>query len=128
MAGMDMSAREFGDLFNAVSNWGRWDDDGRRGALNHLTPAHTAAAARLVRSGITITLSQPLRTQASIDVPEPADHHMTMLTDVDIGSGSVRFAKDYVGLDYHNDGHSHIDAFSHVAFAARSSTGSRTAR
>ena len=64
MAGMDMSAREFGDLFNAVSNWGRWDDDGRRGALNHLTPAHTAAAARLVQSGITITLSQPLRTQA----------------------------------------------------------------
>ena len=30
-------------------------------------------------------------------MPEPADHHMTMLTDVDIGSGSVRFAKDYVG-------------------------------
>ena len=116
MAGMDMSAREFGDLFNAVSNWGRWEDDGRRGALNHLTPAHTAAAARLAQSGITITLSQPLRTQARIDVPEPADHHMTMLPDVDIGSGSVRFAKDYVGLDYHNDGHSHIDAFSHVAF------------
>ena len=49
-------------------------------------------------------------------MPEPADHHMTMLTDVDIGSGSLRFAKDYVGVDYHNDGHSHIDAFSHVAF------------
>ena len=46
----------------------------------------------------------------------PADHHMTMLTDVDIGSGSVRFAKDYVGADYHNDGHTHIDAFCHVAF------------
>ena len=41
---------------------------------------------------------------------------MTMLPDVDIGSGSVRFAKDYVGVDYHNDGHSHIDAFSHVAY------------
>ena len=41
---------------------------------------------------------------------------MTMLTDVDIGSGSVRFAKDYVGVDYHNDGHSHIDAFCHVAY------------
>ena len=44
---------------------------------------------------------------------------MTMLTDVDIGSGSVRFAKDYVGVDYHNDGHSHIDAFSHVAYEGR---------
>ncbi len=111
-----MTAQEFRELFDAVSNWGRWDDDGRRGALNHLTPARIAAAARLVRSGKTVTLSQPLKTEARLDVPEPADHHMTMLTDVDIGSGSVRFAKDYVGVDYHNDGHSHIDAFSHVAF------------
>jgi kynurenine formamidase len=113
---MDMTAREFRELFDAVTNWGRWDDDGRRGALNHLTPARIAAAARLVSSGRTITLSQPLRTARRIDVPEPADHYMTMLTDVDIGSGSVRFAKDYVGVDYHNDGHSHIDAFCHVAF------------
>jgi kynurenine formamidase len=28
----------------------------------------------------------------------------------------VRFAKDYVGLDYHNPGHSHIDALCHVAY------------
>lgn len=116
MTDVDITAREFRELFDAVSNWGRWDDDGRRGALNHLTPARTAAAMRLARSGETVTLSQPLKTETRIDVPEPADHHMTMLTDVDIGSGSVRFAKDYVGVDYHNDGHSHIDAFSHVAF------------
>ena len=41
---------------------------------------------------------------------------MTMLTDTDIGSGSLRFAKDYVGVDYHNDGHTHIDALCHVAY------------
>jgi kynurenine formamidase len=111
-----MTAQEFRELFEAVSNWGRWDDDGRRGALNHLTPGRIAAAARLVRSGETVTLSQPLRTEARIDVPVPADHHMTLLPDEDVGSGSLRFAKDYVGVDYHNDGHSHIDAFSHVAF------------
>jgi kynurenine formamidase len=116
MPRVEMTAQEFRDLFDAVSNWGRWDDDGRRGALNHLTPAHIAAAARLARSGVTITLGQPLKTEARIDMPEPADHHMTMLTDEDIGSGSVRFAKDYVGVDYHNDGHSHIDAFCHVAY------------
>ena len=116
LADVDMTGHEFRELFDAVSNWGRWDDDGRRGALNHLTPVRAAAALRLARSGETVTLSQPLKTEARLDVPEPADHHMTMLTDVDIGSGSVRFAKDYVGVDYHNDGHSHIDAFSHVAF------------
>ena len=119
MPSVDMTEAEFRELFEAVSTWGRWDGDGERGALNNLTPARTAAAARLVRSGITVTLSQPLKTVARIDMPEPADHHMTMLTDVDIGSGSVRFAKDYVGVDYHNDGHTHIDAFSHVAYDDR---------
>jgi kynurenine formamidase len=116
MSGVDMTEPQFRELFNSVSNWGRWHDEPRRGALNHLTPARVAAAARLVRTGITVTLSQPVQTEASIDVPKPADHHMTLLTDVDIGSGSVRFAKDYIGADYHNDGHTHIDAFCHVAF------------
>ena len=111
-----MTAEEFRALFDSVSNWGRWGDGGQRGALNLLTPARVERAARLVRSGVSITLSRTLSTEARIDVPAPADHHMTMLTDQDIGSGSVRFAKDYVGLDYHNDGHTHIDAFSHVAF------------
>jgi kynurenine formamidase len=116
MSGMDMTELQFRELFNSVSNWGQWHDDGGRGALNHLTPGRVVAATRLVETGVTVTLSQTLRTEARIDVPVPADHHMTMLTDVDIGSGSVRFAKDYVGVDYHNDGHTHIDAFSHVAF------------
>jgi kynurenine formamidase len=111
-----MTANEFRELFRAVSNWGRWSDGGRGGALNHLTRDRVAAALRLARTGETVSLSQPLRTEVAIDMPEPADHHMTMLTDVDIGSGSVRFAKDYVGVDYHNEGHSHVDAFSHVAF------------
>jgi kynurenine formamidase len=111
-----MTAQEFRALFDRVSNWGRWDDARRRGALNLLTPARVRDAARLVRSGVTVTLSRALTTEARIDVPEPADHHMTMLTDEDIGSGSMRFAKDYVGLDYHNEGHTHIDAFCHVAF------------
>jgi kynurenine formamidase len=110
MPGVDVTAQEFRELFDAVSNWGRWNEGGERGALNHLTPARIAAAARLVRSGTTVTLSQPLETEARIDVPEPADHHMTMLP------GDDGFAKDYIGLDYHNDGQSHIDAFCHVAF------------
>jgi kynurenine formamidase len=113
---VDVTAAEFRELFRSVSNWGRWGDDGQRGALSHLTPARAAAAAGLVRSGVTVTLGRPLQTEARIDVPEPADHYMTTLPDVDSGPGSVRFAKDYVGVDYHNDGHSHIDALCHVAF------------
>lgn len=111
-----MTEGEFRALFDEVSNWGRWDERPERGALNHLTPERVAAAAGLVRSGVTVTLSLPLDTEDRIDNPEPADHHMTMLADQDIGSGSVRFTKDYIGVDFHNEGHSHIDALSHVAY------------
>jgi len=39
--------------------------------------------------------------------------------DAGAGPGGLRFAKDYVGADYHNEGHSHIDAYCHVAFDGR---------
>ena len=112
----EMSAAEFRELFERVSNWGRWGADDERGALNLLTPDRVAAAAHLVRSGKTVTISRTLNTEPEPDNPFPADHHMTMLTDEDIGSGTLRFAKDYVGIDYHNDSHTHIDALCHVAF------------
>jgi kynurenine formamidase len=113
---VDLSADGFDALFRQVSNWRRWGEDDEKGALHHLTPEHVVAAARLVRIGLSVTLSLPLATEAAVSNPEPADHHMTMLTDTDIGSGSLRFAKDYVGADYHNDGHTHIDALCHVAY------------
>ena len=114
-----VSADEFGALFREVSNWGRWGARAERGAVNYITAARIVAATQIVRNGITISLSRLLNTKPSLDNPEPAIHRMTMLHDVDIGSGSVRFAKDYFGVDYHNDGHSHIDALSHVAFDER---------
>src|SRR5436305_6057597 len=46
----------------------------------------------------------------------PAEHHMSLLAEPAAAARPVRFIKDYVGLDYHNDGHSHIDAFCHVAY------------
>ena len=112
----ELSAAEFRQLFEAVSTWGRWGADDERGALNYLTPARVLDAAKLVRTGETVTLSLPLDTRPGIDNPAPADHHMTMMGDEDVGSGTLRFAKDYVGADYHNPSHTHIDAFCHVAF------------
>ena len=82
-------------------------------------PRTRRGGARLVRDGATVTLSLPLNTQAAAHNPKPAVHHMTMLPDVDIGSGSLRFAKDYVAFDYHSDTYSHIDALCHVAFEGR---------
>ena len=41
---------------------------------------------------------------------------MTQCHETDSGLGPMTFAKDFVGVDYHNDGHSHIDALSHVCY------------
>ena len=75
-----------------------------------------------------MTLSLPFNTEPGIDNPVPADHHMTMLTDEDIGSGTLRFAKDYVGADYHNPSHSHIDASATSPSTGPSTTASRAPR
>ena len=37
-ADIQVSADEFRQLFDRVSNWGRWGADDERGALNYLTP------------------------------------------------------------------------------------------
>jgi len=111
-----VSASEFRALFDALSTWGRWGETDERGALHYLSPARVVAAAGLVRAGRTITLSFPLNTQAAAHNPKPAVHYMTMLPHGDADPGSLRFAMDYVGVDYHSDTHSHIDALCHVAF------------
>jgi kynurenine formamidase len=111
-----VSPDEFGALFGALSRWGEWGPGDDRGALHFITADRVASAAALVDEGITVTMSLPLNTHAAVHCPTPADHHMTALgTDGDDRDG-VHFIKDYVGLDYHNDGHTHIDALCHVAF------------
>ena len=39
--------------------------------------------------------------------------------DADVGLGAMGFAKDFIGVDYHSDGHTHIDALCHVAYEGR---------
>jgi kynurenine formamidase len=115
-AAADVSADEFGALFEELCTWKRWGSDDERGALNLLTPERVDAAAGLVQKGVTTTLSLPLNTQRAEHNPVPADHHMTALAAAIAGADGTHFNKDYVGADYHNDGHTHIDALSHVAY------------
>jgi kynurenine formamidase len=115
----DVTAVEFASLFDSVKNWGRWGPDDELGTLNELPAARAVAAVRLVRSGVGVSLSLPLQTTAAPDCPTPAEFRMTQYHDADVGLGSIGFAKDFVGVDYHSDGHSHIDALCHVAYEGR---------
>jgi kynurenine formamidase len=111
-----MTLEEFEALFEELKNWGRWGPDDNLGTLNYLTPDRVAAGARTIRSGRTVTLSLPVNTVAGPDNPQPAIHYMSAGHDDDIESGGLRFATDFLGIEFHGNCHSHIDALCHVSY------------
>jgi kynurenine formamidase len=110
---------EFDELFNEISNWGRWGPNDTLGTLNYLTREKVVKAAALVRSGRTVSLSRPIDTTAAVDNPNPAIHHMTRGYDVPTGAGEPRFVADYLGCGCHGNAHSHIDALCHVGYKGK---------
>ena len=111
-----MSAREFDQLFQTVSNWGRWGADDARGTLNYITPNRVRSAAALVRSGRSISLAIAINTVAGPDNPSPAIHHMVQAHDVPLPWGEPRFCLDYLGCACHGDCHTHLDALCHISY------------
>jgi kynurenine formamidase len=117
MTNQTLSLQAFEELFASVSNWGRWGADDVKGTLNYITPQKVAHAATLVRTGRTVSMSIPLNTVAGPDNPNPVIHYMSTTHDVDVGSGELlRFATDFLGIQFHGDCHTHIDALCHIAY------------
>jgi kynurenine formamidase len=112
-----ISLEEFEQLFESLKNWGRWGPDDELGTLNYLTPDKIRAAAALVRSGHSVSMSIPINTVSGPDNANPALHYMCTTHDVDVGSGELlRFATDFIGMQFHGDCHTHIDALCHIAY------------
>jgi len=114
-----VSGGEFDELFQRVSNWGRWGPDDERGTLNYLTAEQVRASAALVRSGRTVSLSLPINTVAGPDNPHPSVHYMVKTHDVRPEHGEPRFAGDYLGSEVHGDCRTHVDALCHVAYKGK---------
>ncbi len=114
-----VSVAEFEAIFESVKNWGRWGDDDVMGTLNLITPEHVKRACATVTEGRTVSMAIPINTVAGPDNPSPAIHHMTQMHDLDIGSGSLHFSMDFLGMECHGDCHTHIDALCHIAYAGK---------
>jgi kynurenine formamidase len=111
-----VSLQEFDEIYESVKNWGRWGEDDELGTLNYITPDVVRAAAGLVQSGRRATMAIPMNTVAGPDNPSPVIRHVVQGHDIDIGSSSVTFATDFVGLAFHGDCHTHMDALCHIAY------------
>ncbi|HEV2652164.1 MAG TPA: cyclase family protein [Rhizomicrobium sp.] len=103
-------------IFRQVSNWGRWGAQDERGTLNYLTPARTAAAASLVKSGQSISCARNFPVQPGPENPTPALHHIVVGGDDPCTHGipGMEVSLDFIGIAYHGLASSHIDALCHV--------------
>src|SRR5882762_8296982 len=98
---------------NEVKNWGRWGADDERGASNLITPAKSLSAAKLVKSGIVISLAHPVPQQVDAEVPAAAVFHRTTN-----GITSTNTTDTY-SVSYHGQAVSHMDAFCHFFFEGK---------
>lgn len=121
-----VSRQEFDQLFQKLSNWGRWGPDDDRGTLNYITPEHVQSAAHIVRTGRSVSLSLPVNTVAGPDNPRPALHYMIHRHDTDLPEGPPRFATDFLASEFHGDSFTHIDALCHVSHQGQLYNGKST--
>jgi kynurenine formamidase len=102
-----LSTEEVLAFHKTLSNWGRFGPRDQLGTLNLITPERRAAAARLVRSGRTVSAARSLPTLPSPENPVPVAHHM-------IGTASEGWGGDYFAIASHGFATSHIDALCHI--------------
>src|SRR5438132_10645423 len=95
------NAAEFDQLFQQVSNWGRWGKDDQLGSANLVTAAKRKQALALVKDGISVSLAHNPLTERADDNPSPFEHTMNP-------SVSRLSLVDTYKVSYHGYAHSHI--------------------
>jgi kynurenine formamidase len=111
-----MSMEEFEALFESLKNWGRWGPDDQKGTLNYITPDKVRSSAALVCSGRSVSMAVPINTVAGPDNPVPALHYMNTTHGTDLGTGDVRYATDFMAVEFHGNCQTHLDALCHIAY------------
>ena len=96
-----------------MKNWGRWGPDDERGASNLITPARIVNAAKLVKSGIVVSLAHAVPQQVAADVGANGVFHRT--TNAITATNTV----DTYSVSYHGQAVAHMDTFCHFFFEGK---------
>ncbi len=91
-----------------LSNWGRWGTDDQLGALNLITPEKRIAAARLVQTGLSVSLAHNYAVASNPGSPPAFDHDVSTIDE------PGEYVMDRISFSYHGGLHSHLDSLCHV--------------
>ena len=108
----------------SLSNWGRWGADDQLGCLNLIGPHKRRQAAALVTDGIPVSCSRPITTEMTADVTYQFQRFM-----FDSGEGrdtdsaerqfNRRGAGEFIGMVFHGQTITHVDAMSHYSWKGK---------
>ena len=108
-------------MMSDLSNWGRWGEQDQLGCLNLITPQKIIDASNLVTEGRTISCARPITTDHEADVTYQVQRFM-----VDSGEGrgadtrekqiNRKGAAEFIGMVFHGQTITHIDALSHYSW------------
>jgi kynurenine formamidase len=93
-----------------LSNWGRWGKEDQLGAINLITAERKKAAAALVQSGISVSMSRRAEKDQAVDNSSPFHHKMMERP------ASSPYWSDSYDVAYHGYGHTHLDALCHIVY------------
>jgi kynurenine formamidase len=99
-------------LMTELSNWGRWGKTDQMGTANLITPARRQAAAKLVREGVSVSLSRNTDTEKAVDNDTPFGHRMMIA----VGG---EFNMDEYTTAFHGFATTHFDALSHMFYEGK---------
>jgi kynurenine formamidase len=117
-----VTKRQFDRWMVQLSNWGRWGKDDERGALNLITSETSKQAAALAKTGITISLANPITREKPASTPEAQSvNREGTFTSQFLIDGPFLYERQEV--DYHGGAISHFDALCHVSRHGKSYNG-----
>ncbi len=101
------------------SNWGRWGKDDQRGTLNLITEEKRKQGASLVKDGGSVSCSWLITRELPGDRISKVFHYMTHSGErynlpSEQGKNDEQGAMDFIGMTYHGDSITHLDAISHI--------------
>lgn len=116
----EVTRAQFETWMTELSNWGRWGEDDELGALNLVTDARRAAAARLVETGRVVSMAREMTVDRSsegaaggADRPPVLGGSVRNVFGIDTDNG---YFWERYEIEYHGSLVTHIDALCHVAW------------
>src|SRR3954467_6388833 len=101
--------------FDRLSNWGRWGPKDEKGTLNLITPDTVRAAAALIRTGVRVSCSRPLKIGTAVAPGTEFLHHM-LTSGEEAPPGGFASTADWFAMGCHGYEYTHLDSPAHIVW------------